>query len=337
MAKRKTAVILCNLGAPRSNTRPAVSQYLKSLLSDRQLVHFPSPIRTLMLKLLVLPAQSKKSWRALTELPQDAASSFLAISQHQQQALQQRLGADIRVELMMRYSNPGISSGIDQLLGSGYETLIILPLLPQQSGLRTSCAGPITASSTAGKPSPSIHVISDYHGNPDYIHALASSVQQHWRQHQRQRFLLICFAGLPGAAENHAEPYYDQCLGSANLLATILGLNYSQWALGFTSFHDRPTQLEPASAQILAAMAEQGLKEVDVICPGFATDCLETRVQVQVVDRAAFLAHGGEQYHYIACLNERDDHIEMMAELIRPYLAEAQAAGLAGPSSAPAK
>ncbi len=323
MAKPKTVLILCNLGAPATDSKAAISSYLNRLLSDRQLAPHRSPIWRLVFKLFILPSLRKKNLLALKSLMPGPDSNYQSISQHQQQALQQKLGEEIKVELIMRYRDPDVHRNIDRLLSDGYEQMIILPLLPQQSVVRSSCTNNLTKSISKTAGSASVSVIGDYHGDPDYIHALASSVQEHWRQQQRQRFLLISFAGLPQATDDADESYYDQCLGTANLLATILGLSYSQWALGFFSFNGRPTRLEPNSAHTLAAMAAQGLKEVDVISPGFASDCLETRVHVQVEDRASFLAHGGEQYHYIPCLNDRDDHIDMMAQLVRPYLDDA--------------
>ena len=320
MAKQKTAVVLCNLGAAETDTKTAISTYLGRLLTDRQLVKAWSMLGGLLLKLLILPTLSKKYLRALTSLPPEPDSNYLAIAQRQQQALQQKLGSEIKVELMLRYSKPDFPQVIDQLLGNGYRRLIVLPLLPQHSLLSATCSRQVSKLTGEHRDSASVSIITDYHGDPGYIHALASSVQEHWRQQQRQRFLLIAFAALPAASDDAGDPYYDQCLGSANLLATILGLSYSQWALGFSSFHHQPTRLEPTSTNILTALAAQGLKEVDVICPGFASDCLETRVQVQAADRDTFLAHGGEQYHYIACLNTRNDHIDMMAQLVRPYL-----------------
>ena len=323
MAKPRTALILCNLGAPETDSKTAISNYLDRLLSDRQLAPHRSLIWRLVFKPFILPSLSKKNLLALNSLMPGSASNYQSISQHQQQALQQKLGEAIKVKQMTLYSDPEILRVIDPLPGEGCEQIIILPLLPQQSVLRSSCANKVTKEVSKTGSAASITVIGDYHGDPDYIHALASSVQEHWRQQQRQRFLLISFAGLPQATDDADESYYDQCLGTANLLATILGLSYSQWALGFFSFHGRATRLEPNSEHTLAAMAAQGLKEVDVISPGFASDCLETRVHVQVEDRASFLAHGGEQYHYIPCLNDRDDHIDMMAQLVRPYLDDA--------------
>ena len=320
MATAKTAVILCNLGAPESDTRKAIASYLKRLLSDEQLANQRSLTRSIFTSLFILPSLSKITLQLINAAAHQPESNFHSISQQQQQALQQKLGEDIKVEMIMLHGNPRGLSISEPVLGDGYDQVIILPLLPQHSVFTTSCSRHIASISANSPASATIHFIDNYHGEPDYIHALASSVQQHWKQQQRQRFLLIAFAGLPQASDDAAEPYYDQCLGTANLLATILGLSSSQWTLGFSSFHDRPTPLEPNSGQLLAAMAAQGLREIDVICPGFATDCLETRVQVEVKDRHSFLAHGGKQYRYIPCLNDRDDHIDMMAELVRPYL-----------------
>jgi ferrochelatase len=167
---------------------------------------------------------------------------------------------------------------------------------------------------------PDLFFISDYHSDAGYINALADSVKQHWQQQQRQRFLLMSFHGLPQRNVDLGDPYYDQCLGTANLLATILGLGKDQWGLSFQSRFGKQTWLQPYTSEALKTMAQKGLKEIDVICPGFSADCLETLEEIQMENREVFLQQGGEQYHYIPCLNDRDNHIDMMADLVKPYL-----------------
>ena len=167
---------------------------------------------------------------------------------------------------------------------------------------------------------PEVHFINQYHGDPGYINALAASINEHWRQQQRQRFLLMSFHGLPQRNVDLGDPYYDQCTGTAHLLATILGLSSDQWAMSFQSRFGKQTWLQPYTSELLKTMAEKGLREIDVVCPGFSVDCLETLEEIQVENREIFEQSGGEQYHYIPCLNDRDDHIEMMADLVRPYL-----------------
>ncbi len=321
MSSEKIAVILTNLGTPAANNRREVRRFLKQFLSDPRVVELPRLLWWPLLHGLILPLRGKTALEAYDKIWTDEGSPLLAISRRQQQALQQRLGAGIRVELMMRYGEPSFEQVISSLLDEGYRRLVVLPLYPQNSATTTATSFDHLASVLKKtRATPHLDFISDYHGHPDYILALANSIQQHWKEQQRQRFLLMSFHGLPQRNIELGDPYQDQCMGSAHLLATILGLAPNQWALSYQSRFGRQTWLQPYTSETLAAMADQGLKEIDVICPGFSTDCLETLEEIQLQNRDIFLEHGGEEYHYIPCLNDREDHIEMMAHLVEPYL-----------------
>lgn len=323
MIAQKTAVILSNLGTPETNTKAAVKAFLKQFLSDTRVVEIPRIIWWFILNLLILPFRSGKALAAYNEIWTDQGSPLMAISRRQQQALQQVLGDEVKVELMMRYGQPSFSKVIDGLLQQGYSKLIILPLYPQNSATTTATSYDHVAEVLKkSRAVPDITLISNYHGDPGYIHALAASVKEHWQQQQRQRFLLMSFHGLPQRNIELGDPYYDQCRGSAHLLATILGLSADQWKMSFQSRFGKQQWIKPYTSETLAEKADKGLKEVDVICPGFSVDCLETLEEIQLQNKEVFLAHGGEQYHYIPCLNDREDHIQMMADLVRPYLGQ---------------
>lgn len=323
MNHRKTAVILTNLGTPESNTVPAVKKFLKQFLSDKRVVEIPSLIWWFVLNLLILPLRSKKALRAYNSIWSDEGSPLMAISRKQQTALQQKLGEDTRVELMMRYGEPSFNTVIHDLLQQQVKKFIVLPLYPQNSATTTATTFDHIAEVLAKtRDIPDISFISDYHGDPGYIHALAASIQEHWQQQQRQRFLLMSFHGLPQRNIDKGDPYYDQCTGTANLLATILGLTKDQWGMSFQSRFGKQEWIKPYTSETLIALAENGLKEIDIICPGFSVDCLETLEEIQMENCDIFKQHGGEQYHYIPCLNDRDDHIEIMADLIKPYLSQ---------------
>ena len=321
MSQQKTAVILTNLGTPETNSVAAVKQFLKQFLSDTRVVEIPRVIWWFILNLLILPFRSKTALKAYNEIWTAEGSPLMVISHKQQQALQKQLGEKNHVELMMRYGEPSFDKVINGLLDNGYKKLIILPLYPQNSATTTATTFDHIAEVLAHRRNlPDIHFISDYHGDPGYIHALAASIQEHWQQQKRQRFLLMSFHGLPQRNIDQGDPYYDQCTGTAHLLATILGLTKEQWAMSFQSRFGKQLWIKPYTSETLEIMAEKGLKEVDVICPGFSVDCLETLEEIQMQNRDIFMQHGGEQYRYIACLNDRDDHITMMADLVKPYL-----------------
>lgn len=321
MATHKTAVILSNLGTPADNTRREVRRFLRQFLSDPRVVEIPRLLWWPLLHGVILPFRSKTALEAYDKIWTDEGSPLLAISRRQQRALQQKLGDDVRVELMMRYGEPSFDSVVSGLLDEGYRRLVVLPLYPQNSATTTATSFDHLAEVLkTTRAAPHVDFISDYHGHPDYIHALANSIQEHWKSEGRQRFLLMSFHGLPQRNVDQGDPYQEHCMGTAHLLATILGLTPDQWALSYQSRFGRQLWLQPYTSELLAAMADKGLREIDVICPGFATDCLETLEEIQLQNRDIFLEHGGEQYHYIPCLNDRDDHIEMMANLVRPYL-----------------
>jgi len=321
MKNKKTAVVLTNLGTPETDTRPAVIKFLKQFLSDQRVVEVPRPIWWFILHLIILPFRSKTALKAYKKIWTKEGSPLLTISLKQKKKLQEVLGSEIKVELMMRYGNPSFSQVINELLENGYQSLVILPLYPQNSATTTATTyDHISAILSERRNIPDISFISDYHGHPDYIHALADSIQQHWKQQNRHRFLLMSFHGLPQRNVDLGDPYYDQCMGTAHLLATILGLGPDQWILSFQSRFGKQTWLQPYTAETLVMMAEKGLKEIDVVCPGFSVDCLETLEEIQIQNKEVFLEHGGEQYHYIPCLNDRDDHINMMVNLVKPYL-----------------
>ena len=317
----KTAIILINLGTPADNTRPAVRKFLKQFLSDPRVVEIPRPVWWLILNLIILPFRSNSALHAYNQIWTDEGSPLLSISRKQQQALQQKLEADTHVEIMMRYGEPSFASVINRLLADGFTRLVILPLYPQNSATTTATSyDHIAETLKRSREVPDLHIIGQYHADPGYIHALTASVQEHWKAQKRQRFLLMSFHGLPQRNIDLGDPYYDQCLGTAHLLATMLGLSSDQWALSFQSRFGKQVWIQPYTSETLAALADKGLKEIDVICPGFSADCLETLEEIRLQNRDIFLEHGGEQYHYIPCLNDREDHIDMMAGLVRPYL-----------------
>ena len=323
MNQQKTAVVLTNLGTPADNTRAAVKAFLKQFLSDTRVVEIPPLIWWFILNLIILPFRSKTALEAYNEIWTSEGSPLLSISRKQQQALQQRLGDEVRVEIMMRYGEPSFSSVINGLLKEGFQRLVVLPLYPQNSATTTATSyDHIAEVMRKTRAVPDLHIISNYHGHPAYIHALADSVREHWQSEQRQRFLLMSFHGLPQRNIKLGDPYYDQCMGTAQLLATMLGLQSDQWAISFQSRFGKQQWIQPYTSETLTALAQNGLKEIDVICPGFSVDCLETLEEIRLQNRDVFLENGGEEYRYIPCLNDREDHIDMMAELVKPHLGE---------------
>jgi ferrochelatase len=317
----KTAVLLSNLGTPDSLDRAAVKRFLKQFLSDRRVVEMPRLPWWLILNGIILPIRSGKTLQAYQRIWTDEGSPLMAYSLRQQSALQQKLGSAVPVALAMRYGKPSFKTVVDKLIQSGLERLIVLPLYPQNSATTTATTFYHLAHTLAAtRHLPSIHFIDSYYRHPAYIEALADSVQAHWGNTAQQNHLLMSFHGLPQVNVDRGDPYYDQCQKTANLLADQLGLEASHWSLCFQSRFGKQAWLKPYTSEVLSELAANGTRAVDIICPGFSADCLETLDEIEIEYRDLFMRQGGEQFNYIAALNDDDSHIEMMRTLLRPYL-----------------
>jgi len=321
----KTAVLLSNLGTPDSLDRAAVKRFLKSFLSDRRVVEVPRLPWWFILHGVILPFRSAKTLRGYQRIWSDQGSPLMAHSLRQQAALQQKLGNEVPVALAMRYGNPSFKTVVDKLMQSGLDRLIVLPLYPQNSATTTATTFFHLADTLAcTRALPSVHFIDSYYRNPAYIAALANSVRTHWQQSSQRNHLLISFHGLPQVNVDRGDLYYDQCQKTANLLTHQLGLEESNWSLCFQSRFGKQVWLKPYTSDVLSELAAKGSKAVDVICPGFSADCLETLDEIQIEYRDLFMQQGGEQFNYIAALNDDDTHIEMMRTLVEPYISANQ-------------
>lgn len=333
----RVGVLLVNLGTPDAPTRLAVHRYLIQLLSDPGVVDIPRVIWIPLLHGIIAPIRSgrvardyQKIWQQTSE---STGSPLLRHSEQLaarlQESLEKREQNKYRVRLAMRYGNPDIETGIRALRQDGFGRILVLPLYPQYSGATTkSAVDTVTkaiASTTAGhQPAPDIRSVSDYHDSTGYITALGNSVRKHREQisQQAEQFLLISFHGLPKRLVDAGDPYYQQCLESGRLLAEDLGLGEDQWQLTFQSRFGREEWLTPYSDEVLTQLAQNGVKNVDVICPGFPTDCLETLHEVQVTNRDLFLASGGRTYHYIPALNDAPEHANALAKIVTEHTAD---------------
>ena len=317
----KTAVLLTNLGTPDSLDRAAVKRFLKQFLSDKRVVEIPRLPWWLILNGLILPLRSTKTLQGYQRIWSDEGSPLMAYALRQQSALQQKLGGEISVALAMRYGNPSFDTVLGKLMESGLNRLIVLPLYPQNSATTTATTFYHLADILARyRNLPSVHFIDSYFEHPAYIGALANSVRAHWQKLGHRNHLVMSFHGLPQINVDRGDPYYDQCQKTANMLADKLELVESEWSLCFQSRFGKQVWLKPYTSDVLTELAADGVNKIDIICPGFSADCLETLDEIQIEYRDLFIAQGGEQFHYIAALNDIDDHIEMMRELVEPYI-----------------
>ncbi len=315
----KTAVLLTNLGTPDALERASVKRFLKEFLSDPLVVRLPRVFWLPLLYGIILPLRSGKTLQAYSRVWSEAGSPLMTYSNKQRDALQQKLFEQAHVELAMRYGNPSYESVLRLLRDAGVEKLVVLPLYPQYS---------VTTTATSYKHlkntlnelgyAPMLEFIGYYPDHPEYIEALAESIREHW--HQGQRHLLMSFHGLPQANVDQGDPYQLQCEKTAKLLAAKLGLGDSDWSIGYQSRFGKQTWIQPYTSDVLHRLVERGIRAVDVVCPGFSSDCLETLDEIEVEYRNEFLELGGEEFNYIHALNDRDSHIEMMRSLVQPYL-----------------
>ena len=318
----KTAVLLTNLGTPNSLDRAAVRIFLQQFLSDKRVVEIPRLPWWLILNGIILPFRSGKSLQGYQRIWTDEGSPLMVYSLRQQSALQQKLGNEVPVVLAMRYGNPSFETVVGELMASGLDRLIVLPLYPQNSATTTATTFYHLADTLAHKRNlPSIHFIDSYYQHPAYIEALANSVRAHWKTSSHRNHLVMSFHGLPQVNVDRGDPYYDQCQITAKLLVDELGLKASDWSLCFQSRFGKQVWLKPYTSDVLAELAANGTKAVDIICPGFSADCLETLDEIENEYCDFFMEQGGEQFHYIPALNADDEHIEMMRALVQPYLA----------------
>ncbi len=317
----KTGVLLVNLGTPDSPSIADVRHYLKEFLWDPRVVDTPRPVGWLILNLVILNTRPRHTAAAYAKVWTDEGSPLLVISQQQHTALQQefsqRGGEVSTVVLAMRYGTPTIVSGLQQLQAAGVERVVVLPLYPQFSYTTTSSVkDAVTAGLERLNWQPALQTVEHYYDHPGYIAALADSVRRFQAEHGKPDWLLLSLHGIPQDYVAAGDPYAEECEATASLLAEALQLSPEQWMMTYQSRLGPRQWLQPYTDKTLEALAGQGVKHVQVICPGFSADCLETLEEVAMQNRDIFIAAGGETYEYIPCLNDHPSHIRLFAELV---------------------
>jgi ferrochelatase len=319
--KGRCGVLMVNLGTPDAPTPSAIRRYLRPFLSDRRVVELPRALWLPVLYGFILPFRPYRLAQAYAKVWSEEGSPLLAISRRQQRALQQRLGPDIPTALAMRYGAPGIADAIAELEQQEVRRLLVLPLYPQYSGTTTaSVFDAVFAEVGTRRWPPELRQINGYHDDPAHVDALASSIEAHWRSSGRGDHLLMSFHSIPRQCVLNGDPYYCFCQKTARLLAERLRLAEGSWSIAFQSRLGRQPWLQPYTDRVLPQLAERGVKTLDVICPGFAADCLETLEEVAIRYAADFRAAGGETLRYVAALNDAPAHIEALASLVERHL-----------------
>ncbi|MCK5325415.1 MAG: ferrochelatase [Woeseiaceae bacterium] len=317
-------VLLVNLGTPDQPTPGAVRRYLREFLSDPRVVELPRALWLLALYGVVLPFRPLRSAHAYQKIWTDQGSPLLRISEDIASALQeklsQRFAGPVHAALGMSYGSPSIPTALDRLYAEGAKRIVVLPLYPQYSSTTTgSVFDATTAMLSKRRWVPELRFINHYHDSPGYIAALAASVTDHWEQHGRGDKLLLSFHGIPKQTLINGDPYHCQCLKTARLLANSLQLDDEDWLLAFQSRLGRGEWLRPYADETIAELGRNGLGHLDVLCPGFAADCLETLEETAMQNRDIFHESGGGDLRYIPALNARDDHVAFLARLIEKH------------------
>lgn len=320
-----TGVLLTNLGTPDAPTAAALRRYLAEFLWDSRVVEIPRLPWWLILHGIILRLRPARSARKYELIWTPEGSPLLAISRRQAAAvaaaLADRHPGPIRVALGMRYGHPSLAAALAELRAAGAQRLLVLPLYPQYSATTVaSTFDAVAAELRTWRWLPELRVITHYHDDPGYLDALAASIRTARAERPGER-LLFSFHGLPKRNLLAGDPYHCQCLKTARRVAERLELQAEQWTVAFQSRFGRAEWLQPYTGALLAEWAKAGVKSVDVICPGFAADCLETLEEIAIENRQVFLDAGGERYRYIPALNDAPAHIDALADLIDRHAA----------------
>lgn len=318
-------VLLVNLGTPDSPAPRDVRRYLKEFLWDPRVVELARPLWWLVLNLIILNTRPRRSAAAYAKVWTADGSPLLVASKQLQQALQRELDGHavtpVKVVLAMRYGNPSIAAGLDELRAAGVGRVLVISLYPQYSATTTAANfDGVAAVLRHWRALPELRFVNDYHQHPLYIGALADSVRRYQAEHGVPERLLLSFHGIPQEYAAAGDPYPQQCRRTAELLVAELGLPADRWLLSFQSRLGPKQWLQPYTDKTLEQLGAEGVKSVQVICPGFSADCLETLEEIAMENRDVFLEAGGEHYGYIPCLNDHPSHIELFASLVSQHL-----------------
>lgn len=323
MTTAKTGVILANLGSPTAATTPAVRKFLRDFLGDPRVVNLPRPLWWLILNCFVLPFRPSKSAKAYQKIWHPEKGSPLTFYTRQlAEKMAETLAAEgVVVDYAMRYGEPSIATRLRQFKEQGVTSVAVLPLYPQFSSTTTaSIFDDLIKELKTWWHMPSFQFISEYHQQPEYISAVADSIQQSWQAHGKNQLLVMSFHGLPEQLTAWGDPYFHQCHKTAELLAAELKLDDSQWRIVFQSRFGKAEWLKPYCVDTLEALPAEGITSVDMVCPGFAVDCLETLEEIAMENQHIYKEAGGVDYRYIPALNDSDAHVGALVSLLKRYL-----------------
>jgi ferrochelatase len=313
---QQDGLLVANLGTPDAPTAAAVRRYLAEFLGDRRVVQVPRLLWWPLLHGLILPLRSPRVARKYAEVWMAGGSPLAVHTRSLADAVQQRLPG-VRVAHAMRYGAPAIAGAIAALRAQGCDRVLVLPLYPQYSTTTTASVADALAAVAKEPAAPKLRLVEQYATDPGVVAALADSVRAHWQAHGRGERLLFSFHGIPQRLADAGDPYGAQCHATAAALAQALGLAPGEWLATFQSRFGREQWLQPATDATVRALGASGVRRIDVLCPGFAVDCLETLEEIAIQNARFFREAGGDALSYIPCLNDAPAHADALAALAR--------------------
>ena len=322
-ASARVGVLLVNLGTPDAPTASAVRRYLREFLSDPRVVALPRIVWLPILYLLILPFRPVRAAHKYATIWREDSPLRLHLAR-QVQLLRGFLGERTRKAIPvaggMRYGNPPITQALEELKARGCDRIVVFPLYPQYATSTTASAEDALGRALRGwKPAPRVKVIGEFHAHPLYVKAIARNVNEYWMKSGRPDRLVMSFHGLPKVVAAR-EPYEAQCRESARLIAIELGWNDARTLVTFQSRLGRAEWLTPYTADTLASLGRDGIGRVDVVCPGFAADCLETLEEIAQEGRRLFLEAGGKEFHYIPTTNDTPAWMTALTAIVAEHL-----------------
>ncbi|MDD5579700.1 MAG: ferrochelatase [Methylobacter sp.] len=319
---KKTGIILANLGSPSAPTNSAVRRFLKEFLWDPRVVNLPRPLWWIILNFFVLPFRPRRSAKAYRKIWDKKGSPLVFLTRQLTERVAEKLNDQgITVDYVMRYGEPSMAKRLSAFKKKGIDNLIVLPLYPQYSSTTTaSIYDDMVKELNQWRHLPNLHFISEYHQDSGYISSIADSIEQTWQEHGKNELLLMSFHGLPAQLTRWGDPYFHHCHKTAALIAEKLGLDQKQWIIVFQSRFGKAEWLKPYCVNILQNLPAQGIKRVDIVCPGFAVDCLETLEEIAIENKAVFINAGGMAYRYIPALNDSETHTNAIVSLLEQTL-----------------
>lgn len=308
-------VLLVNLGTPDEASPSAVKRFLSEFLHDPRVVDMSRWLWYPILHGIILPIRSPKVAKLYQSVWMDGGSPLMVYSRRQQQTLTQRL--DVPVALGMTYGKPGIASGLQELKKQGCGKVLVLPLYPQYSCTTTAAVFDKIANVLKEQPDiPELRFINYYFDHPDYIDALAKSVHELWAEKGQPDYLLCSYHGIPKRYADNGDPYPEHCHRTTVMLAEKLALSRDKMSMSYQSIFGREEWLQPYTEKTIEALARKGVKRLDIMCPAFSVDCLETLEEIAEQCKETFIEAGGQEFNLIPCLNDSPAHIEMMVSLV---------------------